>query len=69
MGAIHGRVEAGLFKPLQDGGDDLFLEFQVLWRDGQPSRLMANFIALMLKLAAREKLDAKQGKQAVRSPG
>jgi DNA-binding transcriptional LysR family regulator len=44
-----------VFKPLEDTGDDLFIELHAIWWDGQTSQLAANFIALMLKVAGREK--------------
>ena len=53
-----------VFKPLKDSGADLFLELHALWRDGQTSQLTANFIALMQKMAPREKPIRQRGKPA-----
>lgn len=44
-----------VFKPLKENGADLFLELHALWLDGQTSKLTANFITLMQKMAPQEK--------------
>jgi DNA-binding transcriptional LysR family regulator len=53
MGSLSRSVDL-VFKPLKESGDDLFIVLYALWRDGPTSPLIANFVAVMVKVAPRQ---------------
>jgi DNA-binding transcriptional LysR family regulator len=44
-----------VMKPLKETGPDLFLELHALWREGQQSQLVANFVEVMLQVAPKSR--------------
>jgi hypothetical protein len=50
MGATgsFSRGKGLLFKELKESGDDLMIELRVVWRRGEKSHLVSNFIDLLI---------------------
>jgi DNA-binding transcriptional LysR family regulator len=49
-----------LFKPLQETGDDLVIELNAVWRRGQASQIVTNFVELLRQTKVPGRLRAKR---------